>query len=75
MKRFWIAICIFLAAELVHGAESGQAAAAQGETLCIGVCDPREFSIPGHKTVQADLWETTSRGAACSDALNDGLYA
>lgn len=92
MKRFWIAICIFLAAELVHGAESGQAAAAQvgsaqsawkgtkasaaqGETLCIGVCDPREFSGGGHKTVQADLWETTSHGEACSDALNYGLYA
>lgn len=92
MKRIWIAIGIFLAAVMVHGAESQQAvvaqvapaqsawkdtkaSTAQGETLCIGVCDSREFSIAGHKTVQADLWETTSHGAACSDALNEGLYA
>jgi hypothetical protein len=46
----------------------------QGETLCIGDCDSRQFTIPGHKTVQADLWETTSHGVDCSDALNGGLY-
>lgn len=51
-----------------------KASAAQGETLCIGNCNKKDFLISGHKTVQADLWAKSALGEVCSDALNGGLY-